>query len=281
MTDQSIPISAIDATDRLRPVDEDQATMIAASIEEREAQTPGSGLLQPIRVRWDGVSYVLVAGAHRLAAMKMLGWTDLFVGQHVIISNVSDLQARLDEIEENVARHELKPLDRAIFLAEHKRIYLELHPETGHGKAKKSKKSDDDEEWQSSPLFASPRFTAEVADRVHLSERTIRDAIRLANALDEDAIALLRGTPVERNQKELFTLADLDAEEQVQIATAIRDGEARSVAAACLQLGLTTREEQDPEARTLAKLTAAWVAAQPATKKKFMAEFALQFAPKK
>ena len=271
MTDQTIPITAIDYSERLRPIDDKQVDFFASDIEAREAQSPGSGLLQPIRVRPDGDGYVLISGAHRLAAMRLLEWPELVVGRHVIISHVTPQQALLDEIAENLVRRELEPLDRAIFLAKQKDLYEDMYPETGHGKAKKSKKSGDEEKLRPSHLFAAKRFTADVAQRVNLSEGTISLAIRLANALDSEAVALIRGTPVERSQKELLALADLDAEQQVEIARTIRDGEAKSVAAAGVHLGFITREAGDPQTRILTKLTDAWGAADPKTRRSFMA----------
>ena len=273
MTDQTIPISAIDDTYRLRPVDEAQVAFFASDIEAREAQSPGSGLLQPIRVRPDGDGYVLISGAHRLAAMRLLEWPELVVGRHVIISHVTPQQALLDEIAENLVRRELEPLDRAIFLAKQKAIYEEMYPETAHGKAKKSKKSGGDEKLRSPQLFTTKRFTADVAERVNLSEGTISQAIRLAHALNRDAVALIRGTAVERSQKDLLALSKLEADEQVQVARFIKEDQAKSVGAASFKLGLTTREAGDPQTRNLSRLYSAWGAADVENKKKFLAEF--------
>ena len=81
MNDKSIiQISDIDARDRLRPVDPLKVEAISAAIEEK-------GLIQPIvvRLRADGDGYQLIAGAHRLAALILLGKTELIIGAEVVI----------------------------------------------------------------------------------------------------------------------------------------------------------------------------------------------------
>ena len=141
MPDQKILIAKIDSSRRLRPVDPAHAEVIAASVAE-------VGLKQPITLRphperhEDGCEfqYELVIGGHRLYAVDLLlGWSELTVGRDVIIEDLDDDQALLVEVDENLARHELNALDRAIFLAERKRLYLKLNPEAGRGKAKKIK----------------------------------------------------------------------------------------------------------------------------------------------
>src|SRR5690606_27712287 len=72
---------------------------------------------------------VLVAGATRLAAVKMLGW------EHVEALEIKgdDLDAELVEIDENLMRAELSPSERAAHLARRKAIYEEKN---GKAKAK-------------------------------------------------------------------------------------------------------------------------------------------------
>lgn len=80
MTPETIAIASIDASDRLRPVDPLKAEAISWAIEEK-------GLIQPVVVRADpaGAGYRLVAGAHRLAALVLLGRTELRVGAEIEI----------------------------------------------------------------------------------------------------------------------------------------------------------------------------------------------------
>jgi ParB family chromosome partitioning protein len=71
----------------------------------------------------------LVAGGHRLAAAHQLKLPDV----EVIVRELDDHQALLAQCDENLLREELKALDRAIFLAERKRVWEELYPEARRG----------------------------------------------------------------------------------------------------------------------------------------------------
>jgi len=213
----TIAIAKIDDSQRLRPVDPDHAELIAASITER-------GLLTPIRVRvtaedegvYENGAYVLIAGAHRLAALKALKWTELVVGTHVIIADVSDIEAKIDEIDENLARHELNALDRAIFLAERKKLFLEARAGSVRGGDRKSQRFLEKIKGQS--VVFETNFAKATAARVGLSKSAINLAIQLVEKLDAGAIAMLRGTALETNQKELFALAALEPEKQRAVA---------------------------------------------------------------
>ena len=269
-----IPIDRIDASDRLRPIDPAHVAFIAASIEER-------GLKQPIVVRPRGEGYRLTAGGHRLAALRDLGYDELVVGPQVVIQDVDDDEARLDEIDENLARHELNALDRALFLGMRKRVFERLHPETQHGGDRKSRKSLGEIKSPTWRLGFSARFTADVAERVGLSERTIQRACLLADALDPKAIEALRETPLRDNQRELLALAELSSERQRHIANLIRDGEAKTVAQALVSAGLEAPVSTDPQSRLYATLLDAWARADASTRKTFMAQVGLVHAPKK
>lgn len=85
-----------------------------------------------------------------------------------------DLRAELAMIDENLCRAELSPSERAAQTARRKAIYLELHPETGHGKASPNK----DDNLSS--------FAAATAEATGKNERTVqRDAERGEKVCDE------------------------------------------------------------------------------------------------
>jgi ParB family chromosome partitioning protein len=270
---KTIPLSAIDATGRLRPVDPDHAALIAASIEQK-------GLLQPIVVRPRGDKFALTAGAHRLRALADLGWKDLTVGQHVIVQERDEFDARIDEIDENLARHELNALDRAFFLAERKELYEEKNRTLGKGGDRKSAKFRDEINSASCTIGFSPRFSKDAAARTGLSEDVIKRAVRIAQALDMEAVEALRGTPVEKNQRELLALCELDAAEQRQVAEQIRDG-AGNVYQALVKLGkANARKPGDEQVDYGTILRNAWANASKITRADFMRDFNLVYAPK-
>ncbi len=109
-----LQIDLIDVGGNRRPVDPDKVNTLAESMKK-------IGLINPITV-WaiddeyvtsDGTVYeganILIAGAHRLAAAKELGWQEIdaveFFG--------SEIDAQLMEIAENLHRAELTQLERS------------------------------------------------------------------------------------------------------------------------------------------------------------------------
>ena len=280
MTDapKTILIADIDATDRLRPIDIDQVELIAASIEQK-------GLIQPIVVRpafpmlaAKSKSFVLIVGAHRLAAMKLLGWTELVVGETVIVRETDELSAKIDEIDENLARHELNALDRAIFIAKRKQFYNERNEALGHGGNRKDKKFKERLKSQSLQLDFPERFTANAAKKIGLSERTIQLACRIAEKLDQEAIDAIRGTMVEDNQLELLALAALEPHQQRVATGFIKAGTARNVLQAKWAAGIEQQPKNDPQVRILDALMDQFGKASKGTRKKFMDTYRLVYA---
>lgn len=271
---KSIRIDDIDATDRLRPVDPDHVALIATSIEER-------GLEQPVVVRPIGDGYKLTVGAHRLEALKALGWTELVIGEHVIVRAEDDLDAKISEIDENLARHELNALDRALFLAERKRLYEEKRRVNQRGGDRKSQKFKERIEGQSLSFDLSPRFTAEAAARVGLSESAVKLALRIAAGLDREAAQALRGTRAERNQQELIALIDLPPAQQRLAAKELASGGAKTVREARVAIGVDKAVENDEQGRVYATLLAAWVKADAKTRKAFLKEISAEIVKAK
>lgn len=111
-----VRLDLIDATDRLRAVNEAYAQVLAAAF-----QGPG-GQRTPIEIVRRGERYRLVFGAHRFRAAEIAGWSEI----RAIVTDATDAELRLREIDENLIRHELTALDRARFLLERKRIYEAL-----------------------------------------------------------------------------------------------------------------------------------------------------------
>jgi ParB family chromosome partitioning protein len=266
---KTVRIDQIDASIRLRPVDPDHAAFIAASIE-------AVGLKHPIVIRPAGDGYKLTIGAHRFAAFKLLGWTELVVGDQAIIREEAEEDAKISEIDENLARHELNALDRAVFLAERRRLYEEKRRVAAKGGDRKS----DAFKSQSLRIDLSPRFTEDVAERVGLSERTVQLALRIASGLDREAMAALRGTKMERNQQELLALVELSAAQQRAAAKAIAAGEAKTVAQARVAIGVDKEVANDPQGRAYAALLANWEKADAKTRRAFLKAIDAQIVKK-
>lgn len=270
---ETIRIDAIDASGRLRPIDPAYVAFIASSIEER-------GLLEPIVVRPAGGGYKLTAGGHRLAAAKELGWTELQLGSQIVIRDEDETEARLSEVDENLVRPDLSALDRAVFLAERRRLYEDKNRVRAHGGDRKSSKFKEEITSQSLRLGFSPRFSQDVADRVGLSERAVQLALKIASNLDPEAAAALRGGRIERNQQELLALVELTAAQQRKAAAAIKGGEAKSVREARVAIGVDKEAANDPQGRCWAALLANWAKADARTRKAFLKEIGAEIVKK-
>ncbi|OCC01754.1 hypothetical protein BA190_27725 [Labrys sp. WJW] len=235
---QKIPLKLIDASDRLRPIDESWALAISESMAER-------GLLEPVILRTDGASYILIAGGHRYRAAELLGWDTI----DAIVVEMSPNEARLAEIDENLMRRELDPLDKAMFLAERKEIYLKLHPETGHGK-KKDKLNQHSSKVAESATFLP--FTEEVAEKVGMSPRNVRLYCQIAAGLSPDIVALIRNTPLATNLGMLKTFSAYPQAQQIAAASRFATGEVRTLA------GANGRTERTDWEKTLQQWTDTW-----------------------
>ncbi|MGO4872787.1 MAG: ParB/RepB/Spo0J family partition protein [Roseiarcus sp.] len=271
---ETIRIDDIDASGRLRPVEPDHVALIAASIEQV------GRLEHPIVVRPAGDGYKLTIGAHRLAAMKSLGWTELTVGEHVVVRDDDEPTAKLAEIDENLVRHDLNALDRALFLAARKRVYLEHNRVHTRGGDRKSAQFSAEIKSQTLGFDFSERFSASAAKLLHMSERAVDLAVLVARKLDPEAAVAIRGTMVERNQQQLLALIELEPKAQRKAAAAIKAGEAKTVAQARVAIGLDEAVANDPQKRVLATLLGAWRHAEPVTRASFMKEARLTYARK-
>ena len=211
---EMIPVDQIHVKDRLRSVNPDHAALIAESFRT-------NGQMTPIEVRRnDAGEFVLVAGAHRLAA-ALLAEMDQIAAS--IIDSDKD-QARLREIDENLCRRDLTELDRAAFLAERKVVWAKLNPEAIVFKNKKSRTN----------LSTIGTFAEEVAERLGLSRRSIDRAINRHNALAAEVRATLAHSRWADNGSVLDGIAKLAPEDQRKVAEALtrEDDPARNLAAA-------------------------------------------------
>ncbi len=241
----SIPLDQIDLGDRLRPINEAQAASRAESMAEQ-------GQLQPIMVRPIGDRFVVVVGGHRFSAAKLLGWDSI---RAEIRTDMSPLQARLAEIDENLERDELSPLDRVVFVTERKRVWEEMYPETGHGHAPKSRKS---KEEVKSPEWRLNRYTLDTAEKTGISERVLQRVAYIGNHISPDLLPLVRQTYLAMHQGDLEKLARQPREVQLTALERLASGECKTLAGA---LGRTQRNDDE---KTVQKWLKAWSHQMPA-----------------
>lgn len=246
-----LKIADIKVADRLRPVDADWAAALAGSI-ARE------GLLSPIDVCAEGKGYRLVAGAHRIAAMQLLGRDeiDAFVRDHEALGR------RAREIAENIMRRELDPLDRAAFVAELYEVGRQRAGVTQHehsrklgGMAKAAQGKFEAEDARANFALAY-NLQEQVADKIGLSVRTIKNELAIHRGLKPAAVALLRGTKTAQAASQLLSLAKRSETEQIEAAKVIADGKATSASNA-LRI-VTGGRAPTPQEAKLDRFIALW-----------------------
>jgi ParB family chromosome partitioning protein len=251
-----VRLDHIDVGPRLRKVAADYVEYLAASMAE-------VGQLTPIEVRQVGHTnahrYRLIAGGHRLEAAKLNQWTEI----EAQIVKVSDLEAEIREIDENLVRRDLDALDRATGLARRQAIYLELHPETGRGAAATAARLH-------KRTFLS--FSADVAGRLGVSDRDIRRAIARHDKIIPEVRERISGTWIARKATELDALAKLPAEEQRRIVKLMLQAAhpAPSVAAARKAVSGEMEPVKSVDDQKYEALLTAWRRASPRAKRNFI-----------
>lgn len=195
-----IPVDQIDGGIRLRPVDEDYAALIGASMAQHGQKAPIEVL--PLN---EGGFYKLISGEHRRRGAQLQGMQTIAA----IVRDVDSLTAQLLEIDENLLRHELNELDRATFLLARKDVYEALYPETKRGAARWKNQNEE------ICVLMKP-FTEDAAAHLGCSKRTVEVALR---RVGKDGILpvvqeMIRGSWIARRGSHLDAIAKLDAAEQ-------------------------------------------------------------------
>jgi ParB family transcriptional regulator, chromosome partitioning protein len=252
----SIPLDLIEVGERLRAVDADYVALIAESLADR-------GLDTPIIVTGAGADgrHRLIAGGHRVAAARQAGWTEIAAK----VVEADELQAKLIEIDENLVRRELSALDRAVFLAERKRIYEALNPSAKRGGDRRGTKRASLHVWS---------FSKATAERLGLDESTIRRAVKRAAILPEVRARLARHRAAESGA-ELDKIAALPPQTQKDVAEVLANNEAvQSVAAALRLLAaggvIMPRAQEQAEMRQYLALMALWRKADRKQRRAFL-----------
>lgn len=206
-----LPLTSIEVgTDRARDFDPAWADGLAGII-------AAQGLKHPITVRVvDGINR-LVAGRYRLEAARILGWEAI----PCILSEAdSDDAARLEEVMENLGRAELIALDRCHHLYELKVVWERMYPQAKAGVAGATAMH----KKYATANFATADGGEEVfgfseanAEKVGLSARSIRLAVKIWKGLSPASRAVLVGTDLATKQTELKALSEEKASVQAKI----------------------------------------------------------------
>ncbi|HVY34483.1 MAG TPA: ParB N-terminal domain-containing protein, partial [Caulobacteraceae bacterium] len=262
-----IPLALIEIRDRLRKVDPAKAQVIAESMAEGVQAQPV--LLRPIDGEEGEQRYRLVVGATRCAAARLLGWPDI----EADIRIMTDAEARLVEIDENLCRDDLSALQRAVFVAARFDAWRSRFPgrvtgeEAGQDQPKRGRPKNSAKIAEflngASPTMG---FREETAAEVGLSPRTVANAFAVFKGLSPALRERLDGTFVGRKEGLLRQLAAVaEPDEQNRIVEVLLSGQtsnfsaARAIAAGH-QPAAKTATPTDETVKAFRKL---WAAASP------------------
>ena len=183
------------------------------------------GLLNPVTLRADGARFRLVAGLHRLEAVRLLGW-DAIPAR--LSQAETDDAARLEEVMENLGRHELVALDRCQHLWELKQVWERMYPQAKQGGSRPGAgrpPASGEIKRQTLPLDSDgPEifgFSKATAEKIGLSERAIRMSVTIWTRLYPPLRRRLQGTALAEKQTELKALSELKTNDQVKVVDLI------------------------------------------------------------
>lgn len=254
---KSLPVSSVFVGERARPVDEEVAAAIAASMADR-------GLINPITVRatpaanGGSTPWTLIAGGHRLFAAKLNNWDEI----DAIVVSADAAEAQLIEISENLYRNELTALDRGVFVAKFRELYEEKFGKINRGRPSEKNRND------CGIIFTPGREISErIKDRFGFGQRTYEYASRIGLKLHPALRQGLRGTDAENDQKLLLKLAGMPEAKQAGIAAGLKvEPDVRKV----LDADKPAAPQIDLQGALLKKLTAAWDEADEQTRYEFL-----------
>lgn len=238
---ERILIEGIDIPAGRRNVNADAVKVLAASIEKLGLRTPIT-----IRDTDGGITMVLVAGAHRLAAAKLLGWEYI----DCIVLDCDETQAELWEIAENLHRAELSVIERAEQIAR----WVELSAKVA----------------QLGP-HAQPKEAGirKAASELNIKRQDVQRAVKISKITAEAKEAAARAG-LSDNQSALLAAAAVSPERQVEAIHNYADAKKRAAEA---RANVPTQKDwTDVEAEQKRRLMSAWNAASPDVKQWFRDE---------
>jgi ParB-like chromosome segregation protein Spo0J len=204
MNTSVLPVAGIEVGHLRRPVSETQVADLIDSVSRL-------GLLQPLVVT---TAHKLVAGRHRLEAVRRLGWDVV----PAVVVELSDLQARLATLDENLVRNDLSRLERFEHLVQRAELVAALGQRKRVGRPRKS-----------DTVSGFPKTTNDIAAASGLSGRTLQRAAKIVAAIPEDVRAMLKDTPLADSTTELMRLSRLPANDQMAVAARVVAGERGAV----------------------------------------------------
>jgi ParB family chromosome partitioning protein len=196
----TVPIDQIKIGRNRRPVKGEKVNELKESIQ-------ANGLLNPITV---DQKLNLIAGLHRLTACKLLG---LDTVECNIVAYAGADQARLAEIDENLIRNELEPLERSELWLERDQILERMGLRAKVGDNQHTLKGGE-------TISPPPKRTLELAREAGYSERTFQHGKQIAKSIHPEVKQLIKGTPIADSPTALLSIARAGTKERAQVTAA-------------------------------------------------------------
>lgn len=246
MQTEWIALEGIETAEGRRPVDQAHVKRLAASIKEIGLQTP---ITVMARKDVDGWRSILVAGAHRLAALRLIGES----GADCFVLPDDQDTADLWEIDENLARSELTDAERADHHKRREQILKDRGLVSSHGGQR-------DQVAKS----ATCSYAKQAAADLGVSERSVRQHLTRGKKIEADVLAEVAGTPLDKGVvlDELARTAPADQHDKLaEIAARYKSK---------LPLAADPLNDLEATEKQLAALMSAWNRAGPEAREKFL-----------
>ena len=179
------------------------------NVEELARSIAAVGLMNPITVTQDNT---LIAGLHRLEAVKLLGWTEI----ECTISDADGLQAELAEIDENFVRAGLSHRELGDLLLRRKELYEAIHPETRQGQRNGQTAKNDN-----LTVLAAKPFSEDTADKLGISKRTVERLVQTAANLTPEAKKTIRDAGDKITKGDALKISRLPPDQQAEAAAVL------------------------------------------------------------
>lgn len=191
-----VHISDVIVPERLRKLDYSKVDELAQSIKQ-------IGLLQPIVIDTDNN---LLAGNHRLQAIKNLGYEKIECKR----VNLSELQNKLVQVDENLIRLDLNYIERAEHLIHRDEILISLGQRAQVG----------DNQHTGSPRSQTTKSLAKDLGISRSKYYEIKSVYKIEAGVRE----ILKNSPIANNLDALLLIERLDDGLQREVATRIQKG---------------------------------------------------------
>jgi ParB family chromosome partitioning protein len=189
-------INSITVKQGRRAIDSAKVRELANSMSE-------IGLINPITVTQDRV---LITGAHRLEAAKLLGWTDIQATE----VELDELLEGLHEIDENLIRNEMGFIDRGNAYKRRNDLLTTYGMKREVGR------------YSNSPDYGQLKTTQEIAKEMGVSKSKMLEEIQIATNILPEVQDAIKAADLPKT--DALKIARLEPHEQIKIANQITNG---------------------------------------------------------